>query len=101
LLVIFKGAIVGLMSEVTRIFSAIERGDPHTAEQLLPLVYAEMRQRLAGKSSGQTLQAIALVHEAYIRLVAVEKSASFSSRFPVTSGLKRWVILWRPMPCRS
>ena len=62
------------MTEVTRILSAIERGDPHAAEQLLPLVYDELRklaaQRLAQEKPGQTLQATALVHEAYLRLVA-------------------------------
>jgi RNA polymerase sigma factor (sigma-70 family) len=66
------------MTEVTRILSAIEEGDPQTiaqaAEQLLPLVYEELRklaaQRLAQEKSGQTLQATALVHEAYLRLVA-------------------------------
>src|SRR6516162_3098936 len=61
------------MSEVTRILSAIEEGDPHAAEQLLPLVYDELRklaaQRLAEEKPGQTLQATALVHEAYLRLV--------------------------------
>ena len=62
------------MSEVTRILAAIEEGDPHAAEQLLPLVYEELRQlaaqRLAHEKPGQTLQATALVHEAYLRLVA-------------------------------
>jgi RNA polymerase sigma factor (TIGR02999 family) len=61
------------MSEVTRILSAIERGDPHAAAQLLPLIYDELRQlaaqRLAQEKPGQTLQATALVHEAYLRLV--------------------------------
>ena len=61
------------MSEVTRILSAIEQGDPHAAESLLPLVYDELRklaaQRLARERPGQTLQATALVHEAYLRLV--------------------------------
>src|SRR5438477_4721383 len=61
------------MSEVTRILSAIEQGDPHAAEQLLPLVYDELRtlaaQKLAQERPGQTLQATALVHEAYLRLV--------------------------------
>src|SRR5437762_13695775 len=61
------------MSEVTRILSAIEQGDPHAAEQLLPLVYEELRklaaQKLAQEKPGQTLQATALVHEAYLRLV--------------------------------
>jgi RNA polymerase sigma factor (TIGR02999 family) len=72
------------MSEVTRILSAIEQGDPHAAEQLLPLVYDELRklaaQKLAEEKPGQTLQATALVHEAYIRLVDVERVQRWSSR---------------------
>src|SRR5262249_9571852 len=66
------------MSEVTRILSAIEHGDPHAAEQLLPLVYEALRklaaQRLAQEKPGQTLEATALVHEAYLRLVTPSKS---------------------------
>lgn len=62
------------MSDVTRILTAIEQGDPQAAEQLLPLVYDELRklaaQRLSEEKPGQTLQATALVHEAYLRLVA-------------------------------
>jgi RNA polymerase sigma factor (TIGR02999 family) len=62
------------MNEVTRILSVIEQGDPHAASQLLPLVYEELRQlaahRLAREAPGQTLQPTALVHEAYLRLVA-------------------------------
>jgi RNA polymerase sigma factor (TIGR02999 family) len=61
------------MSDVTRILSAIEEGDPHAAEQLLPLVYDELRklaaQKMANEKPGQTLQATALVHDAYLRLV--------------------------------
>src|SRR6266571_5862686 len=61
------------MSDVTRVLSAIEAGDPHAAEHLLPLVYDELRklaaQKLAQEKPGQTLQATALVHEAYLRLV--------------------------------
>jgi RNA polymerase sigma factor (TIGR02999 family) len=72
------------MSEVTRVLTAIERGDPHAAEQLLPLVYQELRQlaaqKLAQEKPGQTLQATALVHEAYIRLVDVEKAQHWNSR---------------------
>jgi RNA polymerase sigma factor (TIGR02999 family) len=72
------------MSDVTRILSAIEQGDPHAAEQLLPLVYDELRklaaQRLAQEKPGQTLQATALVHEAYLRLVDVEKAQHWDSR---------------------
>jgi RNA polymerase sigma factor (TIGR02999 family) len=61
------------MSDVTRILDALGQGDPHAAEQLLPLVYAELRrlaaQRLTREAPGQTLQPTALVHEAYLRLV--------------------------------
>src|SRR5262245_38274666 len=62
------------MSEVTRILNALDAGDPHAAAELLPLVYDELRrlagQRLARENPGQTLEATALVHEAYLRLVA-------------------------------
>ncbi len=72
------------MSEVTRILSAIEEGDPHAAEQLLPLVYDELRRlaaaKLAQEKPGQTLQATALVHEAYLRLVDTEKAQHWNSR---------------------
>ena len=72
------------MSEVTRILSAIDQGDPHAAEQLLPLVYDELRklaaQKLAREKPGQTLQATALVHEAYVRLVDVDKAQHWNSR---------------------
>src|SRR5437588_10412214 len=72
------------MTDVTRILSAIEEGDPHAAEQLLPLVYDELRQlaaqRLAQEKPGQTLQATALVHEAYLRLVDGDKAAHWNSR---------------------
>jgi len=68
------------MSEVTRILSAIEHGDPHAAARLLPLVYDELRklaaQQLAQEKPGQTLQATALVHEAYLRLVESERRGS-------------------------
>jgi RNA polymerase sigma factor (TIGR02999 family) len=72
------------MSEMIRILSAIEQGDPHAAEQLMPLVYQELRalaaRRLAQEAPGQTLQATALVHEAYLRLVAGDKDAHWNSR---------------------
>jgi RNA polymerase sigma factor (TIGR02999 family) len=72
------------MTDVTRILSAIDQGDPHAAEQLLPLVYDELRrlaaQRLAQEKPGQTLQATALVHEAYVRLVDVEQPRHWNSR---------------------
>src|SRR5258708_9557172 len=68
------------MSDVTRILSAIESGDPKAAEQLLPLVYDELRklaaQKLVQEAPGQTLQATALVHEAYLRLVDGEGRGS-------------------------
>jgi RNA polymerase sigma factor (TIGR02999 family) len=72
------------MSDVTRILSQIESGDPSAAEKLLPLVYDELRKLAAAKlvqeKSGQTLQATALVHDAYIRLVDVEKAQHWNSR---------------------
>src|ERR1700720_2340159 len=72
------------MSEVTRILAAIEHGDPQVAEQLLPLVYDELRKlaaaKLAQEKPGQTLQATALGHDAYIRLVDVEKAQHWDSR---------------------
>src|ERR1700756_101523 len=72
------------MSDVTRILSAIEQGDPSAAEQLLPLVYEELRglaaARLAQEKPGQTLQATALVHEAYLRLVDTDKVQHWNSR---------------------
>ena len=72
------------MSDVTRILSAIDQGDPRAAEKLLPLVYDELRklaaQKLAQEKPGQTLQATALVHEAYLRLVEVEQPQEWNSR---------------------
>ena len=72
------------MSDVTRILAQIESGDPSAAKQLLPLVYDELRKlaaaRLAQEKPGQTLQATALVHEAYVRLVDVERDQHYNSR---------------------
>ena len=72
------------MNEVTRILSAVEQGDPQAAEQLLPLVYNELRklaaQRLAREKPGQTLQATALVHDAYLRLFGAEGDQHWNSR---------------------
>src|SRR5207247_3579803 len=72
------------MSEVTRILDQLQQGDPHAAEQLLPLVYDELRklaaQRLANEKPGQTLQATALVHEAYVRLVGADQAQHWNSR---------------------
>jgi RNA polymerase sigma factor (TIGR02999 family) len=102
------------MTEVTQILSAIEQGDPHAADQLLPLVYDELRQlaaqRLALEKPGQTLQPTALVHEAYLRLVGAENSRAWDNRghffaaaadargavcgFPLFSARRRVHALW-------
>jgi RNA polymerase sigma factor (TIGR02999 family) len=80
------------MHEVTRILSAIEQGDPHAAEQLLPLVYDALRrlaaQKLTQEAPGQTLQATALVHEVYLRLVGSQQEQQWDSRghFFVAAG---------------
>src|SRR5436190_13168341 len=78
------------MSDVTRILSQIESGDPHAADQLLPLVYEELRKlaavKLAQEKPGQTLQATALVHEAYVRLVSPPSSA----KPDITAQPDRW-----------
>ena len=72
------------MTDVTRILSAIEQGDPHAAGQLLPLVYDELRklaaEKMANERPGQTLQATALVHEAYLRLVDGKRAPHWNSR---------------------
>jgi len=72
------------MSDVSHILSAIEQGDPHAPEQLLPLIYEELRrlaaQKLAQEKPGQTLQATALVHEAYLRLVTKPSGQRWDSR---------------------
>ena len=82
-----------VMSEVTRVLSAMEQGDLHAAEQLLPLVYDELRrlaaQKLAQENPGQTLQATALVHEAYLRLVG--NPSPNSKQSPITKRQpQRW-----------
>jgi RNA polymerase sigma factor (TIGR02999 family) len=75
---------MGLMNEVTRILSAVQNGDPVAARELLPLVYAELRklaaQRLTQEKPGQTLQATALVHEAYLRLVDAPNTQQWNGR---------------------
>jgi RNA polymerase sigma factor (TIGR02999 family) len=76
--------ILAAMSEVTRILTAIEQGDPTAAEQLLPLVYEELRrlaaQKLSQEDPGQTLNATALVHEAYLRLVGQSEGQQWKGR---------------------
>src|SRR3954468_1433305 len=75
------------MTDVTRILSAVEHGDPHDAEQLLPLVYEELRklaaQKMAQEAPGHTLQATALVHEAYLRLVGADALKRWDRRGPL------------------
>ena len=90
------------MSDVTRILSAIEQGDPQAAEQLLPLVYDELRKLAAAKliqeAPGQTLQATDLVHEAYLRLVDVDKVQRWNSRghfFAAAAEAMRRILIER------
>jgi RNA polymerase sigma factor (TIGR02999 family) len=90
------------MADVTQILSQIESGDPGAAEQLLPLVYNELRKlasaKLAHEKPGQTLQATALVHEAYLRLVGAEKSHPWDSRghfFSAAAEAMRRILLNR------
>jgi RNA polymerase sigma factor (TIGR02999 family) len=94
--------MLDLMSDVTQILSAIEHGDPSSADQLLPLVYDELRrlaaQRLAHEQPGQTLQATALVHEAYLRLVGTEPVQHWDSRrhfFAAVAEAMRRILLDR------
>ena len=72
------------VNDITKILFAIDQGDPHAAEQLLPLVYSELRKlaasRLAQEKPGQTLQATALVHEAYLRVAGTDQSPQWKSR---------------------
>src|SRR5438067_6453595 len=96
------------MSEVTRILSAIEQGDPHAAGQLLPLVYDALRQlaaqKLAGEMPGQTLEATALVHEAYLRLADTEKVQQWNSRghfFAAAAEAMRRILVERARHKRS
>jgi RNA polymerase sigma factor (TIGR02999 family) len=96
------GLAVSSMSEVTHILSAIEQGDPHAATDLLPMVYDEMRrlaaQKLAHETPGQTLQATALVHEAYLRLVGQAEGQRWDSRrhfFAAAAESMRRILLDR------
>jgi RNA polymerase sigma factor (TIGR02999 family) len=85
------------MTDVTRILSAIEQGDPHAAEQLLPLVYAELRKlaaaKLAQEKPGQTLQPTALVHEAYLRLVGDQHFDNRGHFFAAAAEAMRRIVV--------
>jgi RNA polymerase sigma factor (TIGR02999 family) len=90
------------MSEVTRILSAIERGDAHAAEELLPLIYEDLRRlaadKVAREKPGQTLQATALVHEAYLRLVDQKQIQRWDSRghfFAAAAEAMRRILIER------
>ncbi|MFO0949707.1 MAG: ECF-type sigma factor [Isosphaeraceae bacterium] len=96
------------MNDVTRILSAIEQGDPKAAEELLPLVYEELRrlaaQRLAHEMPGQTLQATALVHEAYLKLVGQETGRPYQDRghfFAAAAAAMRRILVDRARRKRS
>jgi RNA polymerase sigma factor (TIGR02999 family) len=88
------------MSQVSRILNALDQGDPHAADQLLPLVYTELRQlaaqKLAHEMPGQTLEPTALVHEAYLRLTAEERGQQWESRghfFAAASEAMRRILV--------
>src|SRR5262245_47022651 len=96
------------MNDVTRILSAIEQGDPHASEQLLPLLYDELRRlaarRMAHEAPGQTLQATALVHEAYLRLLDGDQSRQWNSRghfFAAAAEAMRRILVERVRHKRS
>src|SRR3954465_9316329 len=92
--------MLDLMADVTQILSAIEAGDPHAADELLPLVYDELRKlaaaHLADEKPGQTLQPTALVHEAYLRLVGLEPDQHWGGRahfFAAAAEAMRRILL--------
>jgi RNA polymerase sigma factor (TIGR02999 family) len=96
------------MNDVTRVLSAIEQGDPQASEQLLPLVYDELRrlaaQKMAREAPGQTLEATALVHEAYLRLVDTAKAQHWNSRghfFAAAAEAMRRILVERARHKRS
>src|SRR5690242_4774578 len=96
------------MSKVTRILSAVEAGDPHAADKLLPLVYEELRKlavsRMAREAPGQTLQPTALVHEAYVRLVDQAQEQQWSGRghfFAAASEAMRRILVEQARHKRS
>jgi RNA polymerase sigma factor (TIGR02999 family) len=96
------------MSEVTRILSAIDQGDPKASEQLLPLVYDELRrlaeQKMARETPGQTLEATALVHETFLRLVDSSQAQEWNSRghfFAAAAEAMRRILVERARHKRS
>jgi RNA polymerase sigma factor (TIGR02999 family) len=96
------------MNDVTRILSALEAGDPREAEQLLPLVYGELRrlaaQKMAREPDGQTIEATALVHEAYLRLVGADTVQQWNSRghfFAAAAEAMRRILVERARHKRS
>jgi RNA polymerase sigma factor (TIGR02999 family) len=93
------------MSDVTRILHAIDEGDPDAADQLLPLVYDELRQlaaqKLAQEKPGQTLDATALVHEAYLRLVGDQQFANRRHFFAAAAEAMRRILIDRARARRS
>jgi RNA polymerase sigma factor (TIGR02999 family) len=100
--------ILAVMTEVTRVLHAIEQGDGHAAEQLLPLVYEELRkvaaQKMSQEAPGQTLQATALVHEAYLRLVDNHQAQHWNSRghfFAAAAEAMRRILVERARHKRS
>jgi RNA polymerase sigma factor (TIGR02999 family) len=97
-----EGSLGATMSDVTRVLSAIEQGDPQAAEQLLPLVYEELRclatQKMAQEKPGHTLQSTALVHEAYLRMVDGEQAQQWSGRrhfFAAAAEAMRRILIER------
>src|SRR5262245_28593632 len=94
------GGMLSSMSDVTRILSAIEAGDTHAAEQLLPLVYDELRklaaQRLGREKHGQTLDATGLVHEAYLKMVGAAEPQVYRDRrhfFAAAANAMRQILI--------
>jgi RNA polymerase sigma factor (TIGR02999 family) len=91
--------ILELMSEITEVLNSIEQGDPQAAAQLLPLVYDELRrlaaQKMAGEKAGQTLDATALVHEAYLRLVGDQQFANRRHFFAAAAEAMRRILVER------
>jgi RNA polymerase sigma factor (TIGR02999 family) len=96
------------MTDVTRILAALDRGDPHAAGQLLPLVYADLRRlaaaQLAREKPGQTLDATALVHEAYLRLAGPREEQQFANRrhfFAAAAEAMRRILVERARARRA